>query len=292
MCDNKKVDIWEDQISLNSDKEFNGDTLYPIQEYPFTGNDMNGFNDFIKNNDKLIKQFIKLDKSPLPKIEDREGYYGIMHHNYWLSGLRDIQQIDNWMDANSKTYTSVLDLGCSSGRLLRHFHTYKNEEVYGCDINKLHVDWVLKYLPKEIVVFQNTSIPHINLPDNSLDLITAFSVFSHIESFDTTWIMEIKRVLKPNGVAWLTVNDDNIWHELSNDYPIYQSLIKRDPYFKINNRFIDDKIILRYDDNKSYTSHVFYKEKYIQSTWGRILKYVEHFPSLPSYQNIYVLTKE
>ena len=39
-------------------------------------------------------------------------------------------------------------------------------------------------------VFQNHSIPTLPLPDASIDLITAFSVFTHMEGMETAWLME------------------------------------------------------------------------------------------------------
>ncbi len=66
-----------------------------------------------------------------------------------------------------------------------------------CDINRRHVDWCNLHLPRSIRVFQNTSLPLIPLPEGAVDLVSAFSVFSHIEAFDTTWLMEIRRVLAP-----------------------------------------------------------------------------------------------
>jgi len=95
---------------------------------------------------------------------------------------------------------SYLDFGCATGRVIRHFGAAEPQiKTYGCDINRMHVDWCAKYLPENITVFQNHSIPTLSLPDNSIDMVSAFSVFTHIEAFETSWLMELRRILRPGG---------------------------------------------------------------------------------------------
>lgn len=286
--------IWEQFISLNSDKNFNGDILLSAKNY-FNDDYIQKEDymiDFINSNNNEIEKLLNVDIFPLPIPSDREGYYGNNHFSYWLSGLMDLMQINSWMNKNNIIYNSVLDLGCASGRLLRHFFNYQNIKTIGCDINRIHIDWVSNFLPQEIVVFQNTSIPHIPLPDNSVDLITAFSIFTHIESFDTTWLMEINRILSKNGIAWITVNNDRILKDMLPTWPLYNHIKNHNMFDKNDKILTDDRLIIRYDDKKSYSSYVFYKDSYILKSWGKILNIIDHFPAIPIFQEIYVMKKK
>ncbi|MEZ5881798.1 MAG: methyltransferase domain-containing protein [Nitratireductor sp.] len=52
------------------------------------------------------------------------------------------------------------------------------------------------------------------MEDNYFDLVTAFSVFTHIDVFETAFVAEIRRILKPGGLACLTVLDNSTWTSL------------------------------------------------------------------------------
>src|SRR5262249_35950762 len=162
---------------------------------------------------------------------------------------------------------TFLDFGCASGRILRHmFYQAQTPEIWGCDINRRHVEWVSAHLPGEIRVFQNTSLPHLPLPDSSVDVITAFSVFTHIESFDTAWLMELRRILKPNGIAWLTVHADRTWREMTPDWPIYNALVHHKDYAELakHRDLPAERIVFRWHGDRSYSANVFYREEYLR----------------------------
>ena len=282
--------VWEDFIALNSTAELNTRVLGPVSDY-LALRDRSVLWDETKI--PLMAAAAK-DHSPLPLEEDREGYYGANHFNYWASGLRDWLQIMEWLEQHHITVTSALDIGCASGRLVRHWQAQTDmQQVIGCDINRLHVDWVSRYLPESIMVFQNSSLPTLPLADESLDLITAFSVFTHVESFDTTWLMELRRVLRPDGIAWLTVHSDRTWHEMAPDWPLYQALKKNQEFKMIRElpELPQDRTIIRWQKERSYSANVFYRESYLRRVWSRILKFEDIFPGLPNYQDIVVLRK-
>jgi SAM-dependent methyltransferase len=214
-----QTNVWEDFISLNSTADYAaGKTHEPVKSYVEQAD-----GSVVWDASRLpVEVAVSRDTAPLPLTEHREGYYGPNHYNYWASGLRDWFQILEWCEANDHKINSVLDMGCASGRLLRHLH-YQSDvrDVIGCDINRAHVDWVGRHLPREVRVFQNSSIPTLPLPDASLDIVTAFSVMTHIETFDSTWLMELCRVLRPGGIAWLTFHGDRTWRELEPSWPLY-----------------------------------------------------------------------
>ena len=282
--------IWEDSVALNSREELGPEVLESVAHYV-------GQRDGSVVWDEralTMSEAVSRDADPLPIELHRELYYGPNHYNYWASGLRDWFQIKEWGDVNNVTFHDSLDLGCASGRLIRHLKVQGGvDRVMGCDINRLHVEWAARNLRNVDAVFQNTSMPTLPIESGSLDLITAFSVFTHIESFDTAWLMEIRRLLKPGGVAWLTVHGDRTWRELQPTWPLYAAMDAHADFQALRHspELPQDRLVFRWISERSYSSNVFYRYEYLKRTWGRILDWVEVIPTLPAYQDIVVLRR-
>lgn len=239
---------------------------------------------------------IKKDACPLPTTEDREGYHGERHFEYWLSGLEDFKKI---MAAGKESglvidrQTRVLDLGCASGRVLRHFAAQSEVEPWGCDISENHVAWCNRYLPKKTKVFLNTSIPNLQVQDNFFDIVFAMSVFTHIESFETSWLAELSRVIKPGGIAYVTIHDETSWKNMPKDWGAGYAVMNH-PDFKekwLKTGFPGEKFVLRWDANRSYSSNVFYKLNYVKRVWGKFFRIQKVIPNGSLYQTVLVLQK-
>lgn len=284
-------DVWEDLISLHArgSKEF--DVLAPAAEHRARDQhptDWSGEGD-------AMEAALARDVHPLPLTEDREGYYGPHHFSYWASGHRDARLLFEAADRLGVDLRDYLDFGCASGRVLRHVAlSERGVRATGCDINRRHTDWVAAHLPAGIGIFQNHSIPTLPLPDASFDAITAYSVFTHIEAFETTWLMELRRLLRPGGIAWITVQTESIWGEFGPGWPVFDSLVTFDdfqPYRDSRGSLPNARTVFRGHAAASYSSHVFYRPDYIQNTWGRILDVVEQHERHPDLQDVVILQK-
>ena len=175
--------IWENLITLNSDVEPAFSLLEQASVY--------------HDRDQRLSEWVDLDYRdamsrdhyPLPLIEDREGYYGQDHFSYWASGLRDARLLlDAATEFGTGEIEAYLDLGCASGRVLRHIALERPGcRAIGCDINRLHVEWCNAHLPDNCSAFQNHSVPSLPIEDNSLDAVSAYSVFPHLEALATAW---------------------------------------------------------------------------------------------------------
>ena len=241
--------IWEDFIALNSNIEPNFLLLKNASNY-YEGDsrkeDWRGLD---------IADALLNDIFPLPTTEDREGYYGANHFSYWASGLFDARHLVSVANKYGLTARNYLDFGCASGRVIRHMALENPSlSVMGCDINRLHVEWCNANLPSNCVVFQNHSIPTLPLGDNSIDLISAYSVFTHIEALETAWLMELRRVLRPGGIAWITVHTEHTLIDMNENWPLLcvkpflssnliQGAFKKD--VENTTDFISAKILLR-----------------------------------------------
>jgi SAM-dependent methyltransferase len=107
---------------------------------------------------------------------------------------------------------AILDFGCSSGRVLRHFYRAVKEfnwSLYGVDIQARPIQWMRQFLPREFCVYTGSTTPALPFPDNHFDVIYGFSVFTHIKFNCDFWLLELKRVMKPGGLLIQTIHTEN-----------------------------------------------------------------------------------
>ena len=105
----------------------------------------------------------------------------------------------------------VLDFGCGAGRLLRHFVTEAETcEFHGCDIDAESIEWLAQHLCPPMHVFTNDKAPPLPFEDETLDLVIAASVFTHISDTWSEWLVEMHRVLRPMAFSSRRSSDGNI----------------------------------------------------------------------------------
>lgn len=103
-----------------------------------------------------------------------------------------------------ESLAALLDWGCGCGRVLRHWSTLPNTDVYGCDINPRMVDWCRDNLAFAEVEL-NRVAPPLTYEDESFQLMYAFSVMTHLpEDLQHAWMKEALRVLRPGGYLLIT----------------------------------------------------------------------------------------
>jgi SAM-dependent methyltransferase len=106
----------------------------------------------------------------------------------------------------------VLDFGCGAGRTLRHLlGEAERAEFHGCEIDSQSVEWLLEHLVPPLDVFQSQEEPGLPRPDGFFDLVYAFSVFTHISDHWAGWLLELHRVLKPDGLLFATFLNEPMW---------------------------------------------------------------------------------
>lgn len=281
--------VWEDLISRNP-PEGHFEVLGPARDYRDSDSHPTNWD----AEDLPLASALARDTYPIPSKADREGYYGENHFSYWASGLRDTFTMLRCARSHGVEVAVYLDIGCASGRVLRHFAINSStKRIIGCDINKRHIDWIATYLPLNIEVFQNTSVPTLQLEDSSVDLISCFSVFTHIENFDSAWIMEIRRILKPGGLAWITFLSERHWIEVKEEMPRYRNWFRHPEFVAArkdaHRRF--DRLVFRQRNDRSYSSIVFYNTNFLCKRWGRALDVLEVRRSRSVAQDVMVMQK-
>ena len=272
---------WEEDISLNHDSTdpFVNDPPpceIPLEE--FRASDV--LPEELLQGTPLA-DFIARDKYPIPAVKDREFYNRNFNARYFMTGLADYLKIRKAADEHNVEIKSYFDFGCASGRVLRHFCCQSDiPELWGSDINGRHVRWLNDYLPQQPKVIHNSCVPYLQIESNSVDVVSAFSVFTHIDTFETAWLAEIYRILRPGGLCYLTVHNDDTWRLLQEAKPD-NALLKRfrnvDPDFDelLKSDIPTERKCFRYTDVGPYRALVVHSNAYLKKTWGRYFEILQ-----------------
>jgi tRNA (mo5U34)-methyltransferase len=95
----------------------------------------------------------------------------------------------------------VLDFGAGAGRILRHFQAEAaGAEFWGCDIDEPSIAWLKRHISPPFRPFVVTEQPGLPHDDDYFDLIWVASVFTHLTDHWAGWLLELHRVLRPDGI--------------------------------------------------------------------------------------------
>lgn len=138
--------------------------------------------------------------------------FQINYEKYLIGG----KEVAQWIVNSLKKYisldnVSILDWGCGPGRVIRHMPELLSEgsKVFGTDYNAKSIAWCNNNLP-DIDFNLNNLDPCLPYPDGTFDLIYGISIFTHLsEEMHYKWASELKRVLKKDGVLFMTTQGDN-----------------------------------------------------------------------------------
>lgn len=278
---NFRMPTWEDDISLNHDStapfnNFPSPSEMPIEEFRMGDLLTEEMLDGIP-----LADYIARDTYPIPDVSDREGYNKNFNARFFMTGLTDYLKICAAAKKYSVTLDSFFDFGCASGRVLRHFCAQsKVPELWGSDINGRHIRWLNDHLPERLKVVHNSCVPYLPIASNSMSAVSAFSVFTHIDTFETAWLAELYRVLKPGGLCYLTVQNEDTWkllQEADDDNGLLTRFRQIDPDFDelLKSDIPAERKCFRYTDVGPYRALVTHSNAYLQKTWGRFFEILE-----------------
>jgi len=118
---------------------------------------------------------------------------------WWFLGTRNLifSQIELFLNENRDL--KILDVGCGTGIVIEKLKKYG--EVFGLDKSDSAIEFCKKRGLQNIVSGYATELPFNN---DTFNLVTALDVLEHIGE-DNKALSEIKRVLKKDGIAIITV---------------------------------------------------------------------------------------
>jgi SAM-dependent methyltransferase len=99
----------------------------------------------------------------------------------------------------------VLDFGAGAGRTLRHFAgEAERAEFWGCDVHGPSIAWMRENLCPPFHAWRSMHNPPLGLEHGTFDLIYAISVFTHLTDNSASWLLELHRLLRPDGLLIAT----------------------------------------------------------------------------------------
>jgi SAM-dependent methyltransferase len=201
---------------------------------------------------------------------------------------RSIKESLAAIDRPLECFDSVLDFGCGCGRTLRHI---KAKNISGCDVDAEAIAWMQR---NAMGTFKANSFePPLPFLDLSFDLIYSISVFTHLNELSQfEWLKEIKRVLRPGGIAALSVQGEHGMNRFQRgEIAISQEMLGRLRGRSLTEGFIFEPYeILDYLEGKTY-GVTFHSEEYIRSAWSSCFKVVDIIPGIvDNLQDMVLLT--
>ncbi|MBS0642693.1 MAG: class I SAM-dependent methyltransferase [Proteobacteria bacterium] len=155
------------------------------------------------------------EKLPLPPVAERHGHAGSdADYLEWGRYEKDILLGFMREGLPSLDHLSIMDFGCSSGRILRHFYDDAADHGWaltGVDVSARRIEWMRRHWPRDIQVYTGTFLPHLPFESNSFDVIYGMSVFTHMKYLWDTWLLELRRVLKPGGMLIQSIHTEHAW---------------------------------------------------------------------------------
>jgi SAM-dependent methyltransferase len=124
--------------------------------------------------------------------------------------------------------TRALDFGCGWGRYLRFLNKdVSSDALFGVDVNaEILADCARMGVPGRLSRIE--PLGTLPLPDESIDVAMAYSVFTHLpEAVHLHWMRELTRVCRPGAVMFLTTQprrfldfvrdaaplSNSVWHQ-------------------------------------------------------------------------------
>lgn len=129
----------------------------------------------------------------------------------YRSGAEHVQAMRDTLARHGCDITEVgpvLEFGCGSARMLRCLvDVAEHHEVWGVDINAESISWCLANLSPPFNFVTSTTMPSLPFEDQTFGLVYAGSVFTHISELADMWLAELRRITRPGGFLYLTVQD-------------------------------------------------------------------------------------
>jgi SAM-dependent methyltransferase len=125
--------------------------------------------------------------------------------NWWAQGIDSSTRVLEVFGV-SPSYP-ILDWGCGTGRTalwLQAYEAYRTH-YHGCDVDADAIRWLREHGEPNVEVCQDS--PPLPYPDARFGGLFAFSVLTHIRpERHRDWYVELRRVLRPGGIAYVTTH--------------------------------------------------------------------------------------
>jgi ubiquinone/menaquinone biosynthesis C-methylase UbiE len=233
---------------------------------------------------------------PLPPQEVWDGM-AETPDQYLASGKENIDKMREIAQSSGFSFEAgrrILEFGCSSGRMIRWLHDLADTcEIWGVDVSAPQIVWCQQHLSPPFQFVTTTTCPHLPFEDGYFDFIYAGSVFTYIADLADVWLLELKRIVRPGGLLYITVSDNHAIEYLL-------GRLAGEPLTKMLASFLKEHIPSKTSfamftiTRSPKGAHVFYDRDYLREHWGRYLDVLSVTPEaygIPMFQTAVLLRK-
>jgi len=211
-------------------------------------------------------------------------------YNYPLHGKMHVDAMFAILDASDfalRPGGRVLDFGCGAGRMIRHLRSVaETSEVWGTDISAEHILWCKRNLSPPFRFATTTKVPHLPFEDRSFRLIYCGSVFTHIDDLADAWLLELRRILTPDGRLYVTIHDNHTVRLLEDNKAVGLRFVQTHKVFH-ESKDSFDMISIGRDD----LSQVFYDREYFSRMARCAFDVLSVTPEAYFYQTAFLLKR-
>jgi len=167
----------------------------------------------------LRKHFFKENKDiKLPPPYYIYETFNLDYFSFYNKSIETAKWLIDYFEKYKKLENlNILDWGCGPGRIIRHLPSFSNEscEFYGTDYNQKYISWCKKNIP-DVSFNENKLYPPLPYNEMMFDIIYGISIFTHLSNqMHYAWFIELMRVLKPEGILFLTLQGNAFKEKLT-----------------------------------------------------------------------------
>lgn len=225
------------------------------------------------------------------------------------SGLNEAGNLyrlgEKYIDSIDKEGGRYLDFGCGVGRIFRLFmKDFKAENMHGIDPLEEFIQICERDFPAEYQFSKIGMRPPTQIASQSIDLITAYSVFSHFSCIQATrWLAEFRRITRPGAILLLTTYgrghieyiDKSRMEDLPPGHQKQKKNIEISGGKEEVYRMFDLGEMMFFLGGATYGQydygHAYLDEKFIRRVWGRYFDVVEIVDDYSKLEQILVVLR-
>ena len=224
-------------------------------------------------------------------IPPRDLWLGYNYPAHGKAHVRAMMEIVEASGFSPGAGDRILDLGCGAGRMIRHLqHLAEKCEIWGTDISAEHIFWCKQNLSPPFRFATTTKVPHLPFEDRSFAFIYCGSLFTHIDDLADAWLLELHRILKPEGRLYVTVHDKHTMRLFEDSIHSKAAIVREirsSPTFQ-SARDLFGMFTVGRDDQ----SQVFYDDDYLARMFGQAFEILSVTQEAYFYQTAYLLKRK
>jgi SAM-dependent methyltransferase len=208
--------------------------------------------------------------------------------SFVLMGYTQYRHLRALIDRYAPQAQQVLDWGCGAARIGRYFATDSRFRLTGVDVDHVNVDWCRQTYGKQGAFSLIDPCQKTPFPDGSFDMAYGISIFTHLNrDSESFWLAELRRLLRPGGLAIMTIHGELAFFKAVNDFWQYCTLIQDGfyDYGACPDLRVDGKQTI----SETLYRNVFHTRPYLHSVWGQYFDIVDVIPGGSTAHQDYVV---